>query len=337
MTEAKERLEGLDLLRTLCFVPILIHHLAWFVWASHLEAIPSPQTTIAEAMNAIARAGVFSGFGLVFLTSFLMGYGRGTRLNDRWPFLLVGAIVFRLADLYRDGVQGHLFEWDIYPFLLVSYFTVEVWIRISQNPRSLRLMTIVGAIFLMLPFWTWAGGASSWLSEALFGLCPQDYGEWPIFPWVGLVLLGFSWGRLRVLGVNLVPRISPRLGRVFAGLACLSILGTFREYNQTPLGDAWACYVFRRPVFVFWSHFVVFAFALEVLSRPKFRLSWISRLPWNQDFGFWYVAHYGCAAIVVFLMQRAGLLNLRSQVEFALGITVLTTWLLWKLKKRISK
>ena len=120
------RLYGLDLIRTLAFLAILIFHWSWAVWIDP-SGPPNPMPTSLGALaNTYARAFSFSGFTIVFLSFFLIGYRGSSYRKKNWlpVFFLAGFLLFSLCTFLKE--RGFPFTWDIYPLLVVGILsTVE--------------------------------------------------------------------------------------------------------------------------------------------------------------------------------------------------------------------
>ena len=66
-----QRLLGLDLIRLLCFVGIVIFHSTWVIWKDPFGPPDPLPTAIWNYALLYMRVFAFSGFVIIFLTSFL--------------------------------------------------------------------------------------------------------------------------------------------------------------------------------------------------------------------------------------------------------------------------
>ncbi len=290
------RLHGIDLLRTMSFLAILIFHLSYALWAHHgrLDAIQSPLT---KPFEVYARALVFSGFSVLLLSFFLFGF-RGTR---KWGVLAYAFLGFFVV--WNLTARELVYVWDIYPFLLCALILV----RLVREASPTWLMG-VGALLVSIPFWKLEGAwpQPAWLEPMLIGRCAgQGLGDWPLLPWIGYPLFAFGLGRLAALHRSKLKTMDSRELMVWVALLAASI-AWLGNYYVTPLGDQFSCYTFRRPPAEFWAHqlWILFGLRVSLLAAVEGRLAswswvrWLSRRSVNRRFFLVYFAHYPlCLAV----------------------------------------
>lgn len=327
-----KRFYGLDLIRSIAFLAIIVFHGTWSLWLDP-SGPPDPfPTRIWRFFEFYARTFAFSGFTILFLTSFLVGFKENAYKKKYWLpfFLLLGWMFFSFCTFLKE--KTYSFSWDIYPLLGIGFLSGFILLKQSRILKLLILSLSLST--LMIPIWELDifYKAPVFLQRVLIGQCPEDYADWPLIPWISLIWLGlllgqwtqeqsrkYSWEffRFRKLEIPL-------------GIFILFCYWVHKDtYFYTQLGDGWACYTFRQSPYKFWTHLLFWALCIRVslnpsvqnfLSQFKF-LRFISRLYINRYFFLSYLTHY----LVLFTL--IGLLDpeQKAQTGWILDTIILLT------------
>ncbi len=301
--KAEQRIYGFDLIRLIAFQAIIIFHCSWAIWLNP-SGPPDPlPTPIWRFMEVYARMFSFSGFVIVFMTSFLLGIKESDYRKKFWlPIFLLGGWLLFWFCTYLKEKDLFIFQWDIYPFLVVGWLSGR-WILNCQ--RKLRVaFAILSVVLLCIPFWKIQSARQLpfWLGQILVGLCPEDYADWPILPWIALIWLGMLVGHFM--------RARKRVGQLFfafykveyfiAGLMIPAFLSLRARYFVTRLGDGWSCFTFRQELWVFWTHMLFWMGLLRLSLHPVVQntlaaskiVRMLSSLAINRHFFLAYLGHY---------------------------------------------
>ncbi len=292
-----DRIYGIDILRTLCFIAIIIFHSSWIIWLNP-SGPPNPlPTSIWRFAEFYARALDFSGFSILFFTSFLIGYKENAYKKLYWlPFFLIGSwILFSFCTFLKE--KEFSLEWDIHPLIAVGMVTGQWILRRKKN----LVFALISIAMLLCPFWKFSFFSVFPLpiKEILVGVCPQDYADWPLLPWVGLLWLGMLSG-------SFVKKNEPhffyfhKFEPFFFTLICFYFWNFKDVYFQTKLGDGWSCYNFRQEPYVFWAHFLLWLALLRLCFYKNVQLffarisfiRFLSTLEINRNFFLAYMLHY---------------------------------------------
>ncbi len=339
----QDRVFGLDLLRLFFFVSIYGYHAHDFFYGANPTSFDVNRPLLWELGNLWARLGAFSGFALVFLTFFLYGMKNKPAPKTLIIFLLpIFWFIFCALNTSKDYLSFRL-VWDIYPLLFCSF--VMIWFL---EKFFSRLQSIVFILCLLALFYGKAPilrEKPGFLTEMLVGLCPLDYGDWPIFPWLSLPYVGYFCGKQAKL-------YDESLRKLYAVDLPLSLaiggfyLYSFDAYFNTPLGTSWACYTFNRPGWQFCSHLAFWAYMTRlsfVLGESKF-LRFVSGLAINRHFFLAYFLHYGILFALAAIFHAHGLMTepFALNIVFIAGLLateILTAYLvkLWNIDPKGSK
>lgn len=315
MLAARQRWLGIDLIRLVAFGAITVYHASFVLWLAP-EGPPSPlPTPLWDAALKYARLFAFSGFTLAFLCSFLFGFNHRASRKRKWLplFLLLGWITFSLCVQLRDLGTMRL-AWDIYPLLAIG-FTLGSWL-ITQRQATKLFAALVSVATLWIPFWKLGLEktitTNPYFLEVLVGRCPADYADWPVLPWLALILLGVLAGdSLRALifaqGLQILKVHRSEVG-IWIALSAFFLTAPLAYYS-TPLGDSWSCFNFRQDPQVFWARFSGCLLTLRIAFLPQLqaflvRQSWarfISGLAISKHFFLAYLIHF----VVLFALVGA--------------------------------
>jgi hypothetical protein len=309
-------IHGLNVLRLIFFQAILVFHLCWGLWPDG----SLPDTLIWNVASKFAWEFCASGFFIVALTCFLIGWRTQSKGRKAifFAFLLGGWGLFSLLQSAYDLLHGFSTQvwmsWDIYPLLALGLLTA----KLADRGRGWLWLGGLGAFLLWIPFWHYEESKVLPLFpwHILIGNCREGYADWPIFPWIGLVWLGFSVGRWwkEKFADEPLRRIE-KIEWVAWTMALLASFPFLRTYAFSPIGENWACYVFRQPTYEFWAHLVVFAFCLRISFTPGLQ-RWLEARPLVSPLGklcisrrFWlaYLLHYPLLFSVLWGVKSYGL------------------------------
>jgi uncharacterized membrane protein len=305
------RILGIDLIRFVSFYAILVFHLSYGFWGEFGHMDVAVDSRWLDPFEIYARALVFSGFTIVFISFFL--YGLKPAFSRKWNYLWILLLIFLVVWTY--ATEEVTDTWDIYQFLLATVFAIALVkaIRIPIKALALFSFTLVN-----IPFWKLEGlwpALSPRLEAALWGNClgHGTMADWPLLPWIAYPLLGFSVGVLVRENRADFDSMSRAEGALWA-LALLAAIPFMGAYYVTPLGTDFGCYVFRRPPLEFWAHqiWIWFFVRVSLTNVVQERLvasraaAWISRCQVNRRFFLVYFLHFPLVFLCSHLAQASG-------------------------------
>ncbi len=298
----KTRYYGLDLLRLFwLFAIIYFHTLETFFYSNTYDLAFG--ASLFSYFQTPVRALTFSGFAIVSLSSFLLGW---ITMDARKWISLMGVLALGalfLSWLEGDENQTFYIQWDIYYFHFASF----ALIAILQVRRW--LLYAVSALFLPLlfiPVWQWDSSLDTWgwWKDLLLGDCTlrEGQGSWPLFPWLAIPLAMYSSAKFIRSREHLKTWVHSFSWKEALGWAV--VLGALSPwlggYFFTPIGSQFSCYVHRRPPIEFWSQWlwVILLIRLSLVDRLNDELArrrWvrgISQMQWSQNMGLAYALHF---------------------------------------------
>jgi uncharacterized membrane protein len=324
MKRTPKRLVIIDLIRAASFIAIVIFHMTYALWGrTGLNVIPDTQLS-TQVLEIYGRLLGFSGFTVLFLSFFLFGY----QPNRNWKKLWITLFGFFLVWAALSGEFPYI--WDVYPYLLVV-------ILLAAFLRSWPgwIVASIGAIVVSIPFWR-LESYLNWppiVTGTMFGNCTLSNGvgeDWPLLPWIGLPIFALGVGQLAHRHAKRLQNFSFAEG-VFWLLALVSTAPYLGGYFSVPIGDHFACYVFRRPPVTFWSHQLCLILLLRVGFLPAVNnwlesrsfFKWLSGLAINRSFFLAYFVHYPyCLAWAAF----ASAIAMNPATAFAVGVVTCLIW-----------
>lgn len=299
--KSQNRYYGLDVVRFLSMVAIVQFHMLESFFYQDQEMFTRAQSWQVW-LHPYSRVLAFSGFTIIALSSFLIGWH--VLSTKKWSrlLLLMWAGLFCIASLEAGKGQWFYFEWDIYPYLLVT-FTV---IFLLQSYRKLfGVLAVISFVLLFLPVWDWA---HSWslhglLRDATFGDCTvSGKGGWALIPWAGMAIFFFELGRW-CRESNTIKAFLAKGARWEIPVWTVGLLASIPSlgaYYLVPLGPGFSCFVMRKPPIVLWAHliWIIFFCRLSFLTVANIRLEknpfvrLISRSYWSRHFGLCYALQF---------------------------------------------
>ena len=311
--EKKERIYGFDIIRLISFFAIATFHVSLIHYYTKDIAIAA-ESPIIRATEQFSRFFSFSGFTIIFLTSILTAFS-GTHIIKRirlFGFLCLGWCVFSGL---MSGVSQYFLVWDIYPLIFLGVFICSVVER--KSTKALYGLGLIGFTMLWIPFWSYSEYFSMPVDLKIvlgFADCDLDVSEWPIFPWIGLVWVGYSLGHgIRSLSTEeknnyfVFSRKEAAIWAVFL-LAGSTQFGAFFNIN---LGSFFACEAYRQPPVIWWGHFIYVLFAVRASLIPKVQewlgqqriIRWISQLAISRKFWLAYITNYLFAHVIDWMLN----------------------------------
>jgi len=307
-----DRIYGMDLIRVLSFIAIIFHHFTSRLWYSQeFSPFNGKGLGMGEGVwywqwaEVYSRSVSFSGYTILFLTSFLIAFtAQGSEKARRLiSYMLIAWILWSITEY---GETPFLLPWDIFPLIAFGLSIVVLISKFLKKPNLWLLLA--GIILLFVPFWRFdsLNQLPIYLKHILIGDCELDVADWPILPWVGLILCGYSLGRLAKL--HRVSLQEVRKVEVIFWLLLLSWTPFFwGSFYKIKFGDLYGCEVSRQEPIVFMAHWlwILMLMRMSLISGVQNKLSqslsvhWISGLQINKNFGVAYFIHLFLIEFVV--------------------------------------
>lgn len=298
----KTRYLGIDLLRLIwLFAIIYFHTLETFFYNN--DYVLSLGDSLFSFFQYPVRALTFSGFAIVSLSSFLLGWI--TMGKKKWATLMgvlaLGALF--LSWLEGDEQQMFYIQWDIYYFHFASFALIAV---LQVRRWLLYGATVLTLPLLFFPVWSWDYLLNDYgyLKDLLLGDCSRQIGQgsWPLLPWIAIPLIMYSGAKWIQSHPNIKHAfLYPKKQEwMLWAVVLLASLPWIDGYFWTPIGPDFSCYVHRRPPIEFWSQWVWILFLMRLsfvrsvndfLHRQKW-LRPISNLQWSKNMGLAYALHF---------------------------------------------
>ena len=310
-----------DIIRLISFAAIVWWHYAYAMWAGGVSRNPlASESLLWHSMGQVSLFLAFSGFSVIVLSSFLTGLvGRKVQQFKFIAFFIVGWALFTLVGRLTYGLW--FFEWDIYPFLIISFLSLRVF-QFFRSGAVLLVAAGVGCIVSLIPFWRFDffNTLHPLAKAVLVGSSQGEaLGQWPVLPFIGLVWCFYGLGRyLKTEGRLLLggAQVRGRPNQSFlpwqraeffvwpvvlgAGALCL---GAHMGHSIDVYLDA---KLYRLPPYQLWGQllWVVFFMRLGLLQKVQEFLArqswvqWVGQLQVSKNFWAMYVVHY----LVIFLL-----------------------------------
>ncbi|ODT83236.1 MAG: hypothetical protein ABS76_04765 [Pelagibacterium sp. SCN 64-44] len=216
------RLAVVDIARGVAIIAMMAYHLCWDL--SYFRFI-APDVGRDPVWVVIARSILFAFMALVGV-GLVLGHGRGVRWARfwrRWLFVLAGALAITLVTWFAFPESyvyfGVLHAIALTSLLALSFVRTALWLPIIVSPLVILLPLVFSDPFYNERAWSWIG---------FWQVPPPANDLVPVFPWLGVVLLGIVAARL-VLASPLAARLAAiqprtRLPRLLARLGRWSLL-----------------------------------------------------------------------------------------------------------------
>ncbi|MGZ3690160.1 MAG: hypothetical protein ACXVAX_01575 [Pseudobdellovibrio sp.] len=287
------RIHLIDYIRCILYLAIASFHFVSIVWVDRGYAFGGV-TSYWWMTEQYARTFVYGGHIILTLTFALMGFRQDS--NPKLKKILIGsalgAVLMSIADYPENN---SFFIWDIYPLIFVGTSVLLI------ARRHFSFLAVLGFLLLQFKFWNfleWTGSSVE-LKAAVVGDCLNDYGNWPLLPWVGLIWFSFGLGKWAYRFREKLQVLHSSEWILWVLIICFGVYN-FNSYRYAPSNVKWACYVFRREPYEFLSQLFLYIllFRIALLNRvqktfEKFFLSkWIEGLYFTRSFGLFYMTHY---------------------------------------------
>ncbi len=288
------QLHLINLLKLISIFAIITLHLNEFLF--YLDSNPlNDASFIYPVIANISRYIPFSGHTIIFIIFFTWGL---KKKRVKSPLVFVGILCLVHALLNLPFIQWsenifEQFEWDIYPFIIISYFVVVLLDRIKRLSLSIILFSI---FFLSIPTHYFQDSFNLFILKNIFvGNCKEGFaGAWPLIPWIFLPILAYFCAPV------IKEQKSFKKVEILFWLPAL-ILGytQFGLVYDTPIGPEFYCYMLNVPPVTMWGNFIftLFIIRLSVLDSLQHYLNksstvkFVSNLSWSKHFGFCYITH----------------------------------------------
>lgn len=232
-------IHGINLVKLVALVSILVLHANEFIFYTDIHPIPS---VIYNVFLLFARCHVISGQVLVFIIYFLFGLkNKGNKsLVKISLFALLGQAVLTLIFM----TEGQKFEWDIYLFIAASNLLLILFTAVREY-----LASLVFAFFIL------------WIPAEFFEFPQPEI--WPLVPWFFLASFAFSAGRIVSLNLSTLEKFKTWEWGVWMACALLSFpfLGA---YFHTPIGPNYYRFALYQKPWIFWANFWPYLFLIRL-------------------------------------------------------------------------
>jgi hypothetical protein len=339
----------LDYVRVACMLAIITFHSTEFIFYDQWRPIYS-STWIYKFFHHYARLYPYAGHTIILISFFLIGYTK--KIYKKLPLWL---ILFALAHISISFVfSSHQslalknFEWDIYPFLILSLSLIHVLSKRDKLPWG--MISIICFSFLCLPIELFHFDVENPLLRMIFfGTClGTPVGAWPIFPWIFLPLGSFALGNYCHTHVDRLSNFKRKEQIVWALLTVTAFSGYCHYHlpasDNFSISSGFYCFVLRQDPLSFWSSFFfsIFFLRLSLLNGlNSFIKSWrltqfMARSSWNKSFGITYILQIALLSLGSTLENIFVLLPQLFDLYFVLlffGSDYLARWILDIIKK----
>ncbi len=336
-----QRLEhyyGLDLIR-LVFVWAIVNFHVYETFFYQTTNILSLSTSVYSNLEIAIKTFAFGGFGLITLSSFLIG--RIDMNLRKWKklFFIFSFGCLLLAWLQAEDDQWFYFEWDVYNFLFVCFILISI---LQKNIKVLYTVSILAFTLLFFPIWNLDYHLNDHpvLKNIIFGNCNEwGQGGWPLLPWIGMVLGSYSLGKYIQSNDKIKSRlkITNKLELLLWLIVILGLSPWLGTYALTPMGPEFACFTHRRPPIEFFSHWLLLIFFIrismittlnEYLKDQKW-MQFLSSLQWSKNLGLAYALQF------IFLNIGFHWQHLYLNTPYLIDVFILTLFIGVELTSRI--
>jgi hypothetical protein len=312
----KNRIFGIDLIRTFIFFIIVSQHCAEVIFADNSIFNLDPSATWYSWIGQnIQKVMAFSGLALTSISFFLMGHFN-TRIFGIKLWYIFGGLIAMSAGL-RAPINEWTIElvtWGVYSYLFASFMVIAI---LGFLPNRVNYnMTLIAISILWLSQPTDSRAQSLLLNSlgfgvndkyyesaltVLYGGYPNDYSGWGLLPWLGLPVLTWAIGRL---SQNFSKNLSSFNA---ADWLWLSIPITYfalgaplpsKVYAVSPADFYFQIFEERNAYNWLWFSALIFFIRISLLDDLNSKLSnlkivkWNSMAMWNRHFAAFYLCHF---------------------------------------------
>ncbi len=249
MRSTTDRCQAIDIVRLYAMLAMLFAHAAGKVGVSMRVAqgwdVNTPELTGPAVLLGLVFHLASPTFAL--LTGFSLAFFVASRQRRQRPASEVDAYLIRRGSLLLvlallvDSVQLDPLRWTWDPDIL-GMFAVSLWLLIPLRRLSPgSLLALAGVLTVAVQVYlAWRGTPQNpGFVEALLLTTRCDGGtmNFPVLPWLSVILVGFACGRLVAEGKTTLESLGFRAGGVLFGLwGLLHLLGhpvSFRKHPPT--------------------------------------------------------------------------------------------------------
>jgi uncharacterized membrane protein len=216
----RPRFAIIDIARGVAIVAMVIYHLCWDL--SYFRFISAdvgydPQWVVV-ARSILAVFVFLVGVGLV------LGHGRGIRWQSfwrRWAFVVAGALIITVATWFAfpDSFVyfGVLHAIALFSLLALPFLFAPIWLVAAVAAVIIALPFVYSAPLFNEKLWSWLG---------FWQVPPPTNDLVPVFPWLGVTLLGVIACRLL-----LASPLAGRLAAIQPKARLLRLLGAMGRWS----------------------------------------------------------------------------------------------------------
>jgi len=245
-------IHGINLVKLIALVSILVLHANEFIFYTDIHPIPS---VIYNVFLLFARCHVISGQVLVFIIYFLFGLKNKSNksLVKISLFALLGQLVLTLIFMS----EGQKFEWDIYLFIAASNLLLILLSSVRQ-----RFAFLIFSFFIL------------WVPAEFFTFPQPEI--WPLVPWFFLASIAFTAGGLVSKNFISLEKFKTWEWGVWLAMAALS-LPFLGAYFHTPIGPNYYRFALYQKPWVFWANFWPYLFLIRLSFLSSIQ-TWLESL-----------------------------------------------------------
>lgn len=343
-----DRYIAIDMLRGVAMLAMALDHAAYFARTEFVaESFNGVRPTIESWPHMLTGFITNIASGIFFtLAGTSVAFFEKSRRKQGWSegritrFLLTRGLILVVLD---QLINRLIYQMD---FAVTVLTTIAFCLAVVAFARRLPLTAIAAAgmgLLLVYPLivaqfpYDPTQPPPDWVKVLfLFGMDTPPFVEFPAMGWLGLVLLGYVWGRLLLAGKT---TISPRLLWVaLAGFVAFFVLRLLGGYgNLLPYQPDWPWFYFfienKQPPSLTYlllnlSVAVVILVAIKLVERPLARsaLGW-ALIALGQTSLFFFVAHLFLYAFVLVVLipptSLQGMGIVRGYLISGLGVLIL--------------
>jgi hypothetical protein len=293
----------LDLLRVMSMVAIISFHANEFIFYT-LNFPLTEKTNIFPYFDIYSRWIPFSGQTIIALSFFLWGIRK--KSFDTFALYLMLFIFGHMivtANFNDPSMIIKNIEWDIYPFLAISFLVIHFSRKCSASSKK-ALILVSGLLLFIQPNIIQSNSFLNIFNGMLWSSCSSGgSGAWPLFPWLALPVLFYHGGEV----------VSEKMGQFetfqmweklfWPIILCFSLFALISIYPGSlygvHIGSKFYCQILNLAPMEFWSYFIWVLFILRisliksfnVLISKKWLFKNLRKLYWNSHFGLTYICH----------------------------------------------
>jgi hypothetical protein len=298
-SDRSRRLYGLDFLKLLCLIAIVIFH----VWEDlvYQDSMVMPVSKSLYTYYGIVISTLFHYGGplLMGLSFFLFGYRDSKFSFPKWCLFLIGILSIQYtSESLKNLASIRSWAWDVYSYLALAYPVAYL----SPRNKWIRMGIILVSTFCLL-----------FSSQFYADLFPTAFGSfkpifvldraaqlpngWFLLPWIFIPPLMFNLGHLVKAYEDRLEKLRSWELPVFVVGFCILRFTT----DRVPFlaGPRFNEFVFWQSSAYFWMYFLTFLFCIRLqfaeISHNFFDTKFfhlISKLAWVKHLWFCYLFQF---------------------------------------------